>query len=147
MCMICDLVSGKGNFPLPIVYEGKHWIINQAYPSKIKGWLALSIKKHKTAFHELTKEELKEMTHLLYVSAKILRKITKCEKEYVLSSNEGVAHFHFHVVPRLNDHPEEWIGGKVYSAIRIKKEESIPVKELVEFSELLKENFRKVTKA
>lgn len=136
--MICNLASGKGKFPLPIIYESKNWIINQAYPSQIKGWLVLSVKKHRKAFHEITEAEATELSELLPKVAKVLKETTKCKKEYILSSNEGLEHFHFHIVPRARNLKSEWFGPKIYKAIRIEEKDSIPKRELKLFSKKLK---------
>ena len=139
-CMICDIASGKGK--LPLIYEGKYWIVNHVYPSQIKGWLALSIKNHKTAFHKISEKEIEELSSLILKLTKLLKKTTNCKKEYILSSNECVEHFHFHIVPRAKDLKKEWIGPKIYNAIRIKEEDSISNDELILFSKFLKNKLK-----
>src|SRR3989344_1851301 len=111
-CQICSWISSK-SFPLGVIYEGKNWAINHVYPTQIKGWLVLSTKRHIEAFHELLEEESLELASLLNIISKILRQKTKCKKEYILSSNEGWNHLHFHIVPRANDIKEEYIGPKI----------------------------------
>lgn len=136
-CQICSWISTK-SFPLSSIYEGRNWIVNHAYPSQIKGWLVLSAKKHREAFHEVSEEESLELGKLLRIITKVLRKKTNCKKEYVLSSNEGWEHLHFHVVPRAENLKEDLMGPKIYRAIRIEEKDSISKKELKEFSELIR---------
>ena len=48
-----------------------------------------------------------------------LQEVTGCVRTYLASFGEapGYDHLHVHVVPRLEDHPAQWLGPGVFDAL------------------------------
>ena len=77
--------------------------MDHAYPTRMKGWLVLVLKRHAEALHELSTEEYTEMAALLERTVRLLRSEMGCAKEYAMcfAEAEHFNHIHLHVVPRL----------------------------------------------
>lgn len=143
-CYSCKSISGEKRIsPGPIVYEGKNWLIEHAYPSKLKGWLVLVTKRHVEALHELNEEEFIELGEICSKTTKILHEFLNCEKEYsmCLAEVEHFNHIHFHIVPKPKDLPKEFWGAKVFAMLKVDEKDAIPKEEIKEFCEHLKNRF------
>lgn len=143
-CYPCRSISGEKRIsPGPFIYEGKYWLVDHAYPTKLKGWLVIVAKRHAEALHELTREEFAELMEIGERTIKLLHDVLQCEKEYFmcLAEKENFHHLHFHVVPRAHDFPAEFIGAKSFGLLRVEEAEAIPKEEIKEFCEGLKNKF------
>lgn len=143
-CKICKSVSGEMRIsPGPLIYEGKFWIVDHAYPSKLKGWLVVVAKRHVEALHELTSEEFSELAVLCEKSVKFLRELLDCEKEYVmcLAEKEHFHHIHFHIVPKPFDLPEDLKGAKIFAMLKVEEKEAVTSEAIIEISSRLKNKF------
>ncbi len=140
-CYSCRSISGEKRIsPGPIIYEGKYWIVDHAYPVGLKGWLVIVSKRHVESLHELTKEEFHEFADLLEKTTKILFQTLDCEKEYAmcLAEAEHFNHIHFHIVPKPKNLPPELKGAKVFSFLKVDKKDAVPPDEVKELCEKLK---------
>ena len=101
------------------------------FPCGIKGWLILLPKRHVGAIHELSKEEMKEFSNILYSLSKTLYSLLKNEKEYVIQLAEikGFNHVHFHIVAKPKNLPKKYTGTKIFKITKetknLNKEEVI----------------------
>jgi len=60
-CFTCQSISGEKRIsPGPTIHTAKFWLVEHAYPGKLKGWLVLALKRHVQALHELTRDEFLE---------------------------------------------------------------------------------------
>lgn len=135
-CYTCMSNSGERRIsPAPTIYDGKYWLVEHVYPTKLKGWIVIVTKRHVEALHELTKEEFAEFSEICEASAKALYKLTGCEKEYCMcyAEVEHFQHIHFHVVPKQQDLPDEMKGSKIFSLNRIDEKDAVPVIEIKAF--------------
>ncbi len=143
-CYSCKSISGEKRIsPGPVIYEGRYWLIEHAYPSKLKGWLVIITKRHVETLHELTKEEFAELGEICEKTTKLLHEILGCEKEYIMcfAELEHFNHIHFHIVPKPHDLPRELRGAKVFAMLKVEEKDAIPRKEIKEFCESLKNKF------
>ena len=64
-CFSCRSISGdKRISPGPYIHEGNYWLVDHAYPTSLKGWLVIVLKRHVEALHELSQEEFKELADI-----------------------------------------------------------------------------------
>jgi diadenosine tetraphosphate (Ap4A) HIT family hydrolase len=102
-CWSCLSLSGERRIsPGRFIYEGRYWMMDHAYPTRLPGWLVFVLKRHAEALHDLSAEEMVEMGDLIRRSCQVLRAVTGCQKEYVSLYAEAphFAHLHVHIVPR-----------------------------------------------
>ena len=143
-CLTCKSVSGEEPIcPVPAIHEGRFWLIEHAYPTKLKGWLVLPLKRHASALHELTGEEFAELGILLERCSKLLFDELDCEKEYAACFYEaqGFQHVHVHVIGRPKDLPDESKGPGIFAMLKASEQDSIPKEGIAAFCETLRQRF------
>lgn len=143
-CVTCQNVSGQKLIsPGPFIYEGQYWLVDHAYPTGLKGWLVVPLKRHATALHELSGEEFAELATLLERSTKLLREELGCEKEYAACfyEAEGARHVHVHVIARPPDLPDELTGTGIFAMLRPTAAAAVPREEIQVFCERLRARF------
>jgi diadenosine tetraphosphate (Ap4A) HIT family hydrolase len=140
-CYTCRSISGERRIsPGPTIYAGRYWMLEHAYPTRLKGWLVIVLKRHVEALHELTREEFIELGELQALAAWLLREILGCAKEYSVcfAEKEGFQHIHFHIVAIPHDLPPEIKGGKIFAMINVTEVEALPRDEIKAFCESLR---------
>jgi len=145
-CFTCRSISGEKRIsPGPTIYTGKFWLVEHAYPSKLKGWLVLVLKRHVESLHELDREEFLELADLQHKLASLLFQELDCEKEYsvCLAEAEHFHHIHFHLIPKPRGLPDELRGGRVFTLLNIEEKDAIPPGEIRVFCEHLKARFER----
>lgn len=100
-CIACEI--GKGNIipPCGIIKETKNFFIQQDLEIPIKGFLIIASKKHIRSIAQLTIEEVKELTELIYKSRLTLNEISDIN-EVVIIQEERSSHFHVWLFPKYN---------------------------------------------
>ena len=84
-CLSCLSLQGIQRIsPGPIIYEGRSWVVEHAYPTSLKGWLVIVLKRHVEALHDLTREEFQELADIQYRLAQVMRFRASIEKEYMM---------------------------------------------------------------
>ena len=135
-CISCRVVRGKVRLSeVPRILETKHWVIEHGASVSIRGWLVLVLKRHCTAVHDLTEEEIVEFARIARIISQGLHAILKTEKEYVIQFSEGVGfpHLHIHIIARLPKWPKRLRGPRVMKAMgadvkgKLTKEEVTPL--------------------
>jgi diadenosine tetraphosphate (Ap4A) HIT family hydrolase len=119
-CWSCPSLSGARRIsPGPFIHEGRYWMVDHAYPTRLPGWLVLVLKRHAEALHDLSAEEMTEMGDLIRRSCLVLREVTGCQKEYVSLYAEAphFAHLHVHIIPRAADLPDNLRGPRVFGLL------------------------------
>ena len=146
-CKSCQAIQGLISITnTPRILETPHWVLEHVYPSSIKGWLVVALKRHCRALHDLTKEEMLEFGELLSITCQALHKVMRTESEYVVqfAEGEGYHHVHYHVIARLPDWPDTLRGWRVISGAGkavtnpLQSEDLIPI--VLEIREYLRNN-------
>jgi len=143
-CNVCEANKGNKRInPGPTIHEGVFWLVEHAYPSKLKGWLVLSLKRHVTALHDMSPEEFQELGVLIGKTTRILHEALDTEKEYAMCFAEidGFEHIHFHIAPKSKYLPEEFKGTKIFTLLKVSEEEAIPKEAVIEFCEELQKKY------
>ena len=88
-------------------YEDDYWLVCHA-PVNLGplGTLFIESKRHFLDYAEMTEEESASLGDVLKKVYRALREHTNAERIYMLSTMEGVPHFHSWFVPRGKDIPE-----------------------------------------
>lgn len=138
-CFACKSISGEKRIsPGPFIYEGKYWIVDHAYPTKLLSWLVIVLKRHKEALHELTVEEYKELFILQEKTIKLLYSKLRSKKEYIACFSEGehFKHIHFHIIPRSKNLSNSLMGPKIFSLLTEKN--PVPIEQVLKLSQKLR---------
>ena len=141
-CLSCLSIQGVQRIsPGPIIYEGNFWVVDHAYPTSLKGWLVIGIRRHVEALHDLTHEEFQELADIQYHLAQVMRSRTSIEKEYMMcfAESEQFHHIHIHFVAKPQDLPPDTIGPRIFSYLQVNERSAVPPHEIIALSEELKE--------
>ena len=133
-CYSCLSLSGEKRIsPGPIIAESSFWVVEHAYPTSLKGWLVIVLKRHAEALHELSQEEFAELAQIQYRLAQILGQYAQTEKEYMLclAEAEHFHHIHIHFVARSKDLPLEAQGQRVFSQLNTDEQRSLSPEEVI----------------
>lgn len=137
-CFTCLSNTGERRIsPGKTIYEGRHWLVEHAYPCGLIGWLVIVLRRHAEALHELTAGEWEELGSVQQRMVTLLHRATDCEKEYVMGFAEvpGFQHIHFHVVAKPRDLPAELVGTRIFAMLKVSMEEAIPPEQIAAFCE------------
>jgi diadenosine tetraphosphate (Ap4A) HIT family hydrolase len=131
-CLTC--AAGEGRIQLSLVPSlavTEHWRVEQAHPTRVRGWLVVILRRHAPALHDLNTDEWAELSRVLAAVCEAHRRVVGAEKEYVLQFAEapGHQHVHFHVVPRLPEWPPELSGQRVMEALGSRAEDPLTLEE------------------
>jgi diadenosine tetraphosphate (Ap4A) HIT family hydrolase len=127
-CHSCNSNSGvKRISPGAPIYKGRYWIVEHAYPSGILGWNVIVLLRHCEKLHELSMTEWIELAEIQNAVTKSMHKIGGLEKEYsaCFAELEGFKHIHFHIIPKPEDLPSEFLGTKSFQYLKVGVEGSI----------------------
>ena len=119
-CAICDANSGKQRIsPGPVIFAGKYWNVEHAYPASLLGWVVVVLGRHCEELHSLTFPEWEEFGRIQH---QLLHAIVEClatEREYLACFAEKAQfrHIHFHVVPKTLDFDPQYVGTKAFHYI------------------------------
>ncbi|MBI2888948.1 MAG: HIT family protein [Candidatus Liptonbacteria bacterium] len=140
-CLTCKSLRKEISLtPGEVIYSGTFWQVEHAYPTSVRGWLVCILKRHASALHELTKEEMRECAEIHHACVSALRKETGCEKEYSACFAEGAGfnHVHFHIIARPKDLPEDARGPHIFTLLGKKMESPVPEEEIASLCKTLK---------
>jgi len=95
-CLGCD-ISNIQDF---LIKETPNFYIMQDIEVPLKGFLAISSKKHITSMTDLSSEELQELIFYISQSIKALKEIFDIEEVFSYSKDMPNRHFHYSILPR-----------------------------------------------
>ena len=112
-CKTCELTAKRDRGDAPLwdnIVRTEHWDVVHAYNSSLLGWLVLVCRRHIGALHEMTSAEANQLGSLIQQASSALQQVVGCAKTYVIQFAEHPEHphVHFHIVPRMADHPPEF---------------------------------------
>ena len=146
-CLSCLSLQGIQRIsPGPFIYEGSFWVVDHAYPTSLKGWLVIVLKRHVEALHDLTREEFQELAEIQYRLARVMGSSSAIEKEYMMcfAESEYFHHIHIHFVARPRDLQQEAIGPRIFTYLNVDRQSAVPPDEIkilsVELKEILSKN-------
>jgi diadenosine tetraphosphate (Ap4A) HIT family hydrolase len=107
-----------------------------SYNTALPGWLVLVARRHVEAIDELTDDEAVELGRLIRRASIALREVTGCIKTYVIqfAEHEDHPHVHFHIVPRMEDQPEDRRSVRIFGYLGVPNEERVPEERMNEIS-------------
>jgi diadenosine tetraphosphate (Ap4A) HIT family hydrolase len=129
-CITCDLIKRRDNGEAPVwdsILRTELWDLVHSYDTSLLGWLVLIARRHVASLSELTEEEAAEMGSLMRTVSKALESVTGCQKTYVAQFAESRRHphVHVHVIPRMQDLPEDALGPAVFSRLGAPQDEHV----------------------
>ncbi len=141
LCCTCLSLKGKKPlFPESKIYESRYWVVEHAYPVKIKGWLVVILKRHAVGLHELTLKEFSELAVIIGKLTKLIYQELGCQKEYIscFAEKTNFEHIHFHVIGRPDNLKKSEKGPRIFHFLKVTEAETIPKEEIIRFCHKIK---------
>lgn len=116
VCSFCR-VNGLDASALPPrerVFTNEFWRV-RVQDRPVPGWLLVVLRRHVGTLSELSADEAATLGPVLAAGTETLMKVLGCEKSYVMSFTESVAHVHLHLVPRAPDLPPEFRAAAIFN--------------------------------
>lgn len=132
-CYACMNVSGERPIsPGGLIHQGKYWVVDHAYPTKLLGWLVIILKRHAEALHELTAEEYTELAELQRKLVTLMHVELHSKKEYCVcfAEAEHFQHIHMHIIPKRSTVTDKLKGPQVFQLLKVDPKQAVP-KDLV----------------
>ena len=117
----------------------ENWRLAHSFSTALPGWLVLTPRRHVTTIADLTDDEAAGLGAWQVRASRALHKVTGCEKTYVaqFAEQEGFAHVHFHIVPRMPGLPEDHRGPGIFHYLAAPPTDHVPTTEMDRLSEAL----------
>ena len=138
-CKTCELVNRRNAGDAPLwdrIRRTQFWDLVHSYNTALPGWLVLVARRHIEAIDELTDDEAIELGRLVRRVSIALREVTGCIKTYVVqfAEHEDHPHVHFHIVPRMENQPEDRRSVKIFKYLSVPEEERVTEETMNEIS-------------
>jgi diadenosine tetraphosphate (Ap4A) HIT family hydrolase len=140
-CVACKANAGLLQAPGGVIYQDALWRLEHILsPAPLAGWLVLKPKRHCEGLDFLTVAEAAALGPLMRRVSGALRAATGAEKIYSILLAEGVAHVHFHLIPRRPDLPMDVRGPRIFDLLRRAAEagKSVPDAEAAAMAEVVR---------
>jgi diadenosine tetraphosphate (Ap4A) HIT family hydrolase len=127
-CLVCHNNDHFDELPpRERIAADSHWRVAHAFNTSLPGWLILVPRRHVTSIADLTDAEAAALGTWQVRLSRALREVTGCVKTYVVqfAEQQGFAHVHFHVVPRMPDISVDHRGPAVFHHLNRSPEQSI----------------------
>ena len=125
-CGTCRANSGELSAPGGAIYQDTCWRLEHILPPiPLAGWLVLKPLRHVEALADLSREEAATFGPLIQRTTAAMRAVLQPARIYLcqFSEAEGVAHIHFHLIPRTTDVPAELRGPAVFDLLSTSRRE------------------------
>lgn len=145
-CLSCQSLRGEITLsPGGVIHQGKYWQVEHVYPTTIKGWLVIVLRRHISALHALRPQEWDELARIQKVFVKVLHQTVRSEKEYIacFAEQRGFRHIHFHVIAKPRTLPRDARGSRIFFLLKIDKSQAVPAHEVEVLCERLRRKLRK----
>lgn len=140
-CLTCKSLQGELTLsPAGVIYSGRFWQVEHAYPTAILGWLIVILKRHVPALHNLQPGEWAEFARLYPACIQALHNRLDCSKEYAMcfAEQKGFQHIHFHLVAKPPWLPASQAGSRITAFLNVDVNKAVPVSSVERLSEALK---------
>ena len=97
-CTGCSVVNGELIPVGGIIYETRNFVLAQDAEVPLKGFLIIQSKKHINSIKSFDKEELDDLSELIYKTRIALEELDICE-EVTIVQEERSKHFHIWIFP------------------------------------------------
>lgn len=114
-CQFCQFSEGSAPVPGGVIYQDDLWLVRPiASAPALAGWLLVQARRHVAEPADWNAAEAASFGPTLQRLERIVREVTGAVRIYTASLNEGVPHFHCHILPRLATMPNDARGFQAF---------------------------------
>jgi diadenosine tetraphosphate (Ap4A) HIT family hydrolase len=105
-CQLCQISDGSALVESEVVYQDDLWLARSISSTPaVAGWLLMQARRHVAEPADWNEAEAASFGPTLQRLERIVREVTGAVRIYTASLNEGIQHFHCHILPRLAEMP------------------------------------------
>ncbi len=116
-CLICSKHEGQHEGSKYFIFRNKILSIYHMFPEEgekvYQGYVFLELNRHVGELDEMTFEEAEAIGSFQKILPEVLKDLHLIDHVYVFQFGDGVAHIHFHIIPRYEGAPREYRGTSV----------------------------------
>ena len=119
-CAICSLHQDETVLSQTEIWRNKRWILrHHPLPSPITGWCLLDSIRHIGGPIDFNSCESEEWGKIVQKASQLVKKISRCDRVYLIAFGEGARHLHLHLIPRHEDdaHTAAWLVADLYREV------------------------------
>ena len=145
-CITCELVAARDAGKAPVwdsIHRTLQWDLVHANNTSLPGWLVLVSRRHCASIDLLTPDEVSELGSLIRQASIALKLTVGSAKTYVMQFAERPdhPHVHFHIVPRMPEQPDAFLGPKVFGYLGVSDSQRVPESIMNELAARIREHF------
>jgi diadenosine tetraphosphate (Ap4A) HIT family hydrolase len=119
-CPICRLHGDGAHRAGEEIARGALWLLrHHPAPAPLAGWLLLDARRHLGGPLAFTDGEARSWGPAVRHASQLVRRLTACERVYLIGFGEGAPHLHLHLIPRFAADPASaaWSVADLYRAV------------------------------
>ncbi|MEB3318666.1 MAG: diadenosine tetraphosphate hydrolase [Cyanobacteriota bacterium] len=119
-CPICRLHGEGAHRAEEEIARGALWLLrHHPAPSPLAGWLLLDARRHLGGPLDFTDAEARAWGPAVRHASQLVRRLTGCDRVYLIGFGEGAPHLHLHLLPRFAADPASaaWSVADLYRAV------------------------------
>lgn len=147
-CETCQLIKTRDSGEAPLwnnIFRTDHFDVVHAFNSYLPGWIVLVARRHISAIDEMTTVEAGESGILIRQISLQLKSILGCSKTYLMQFAEqsGHSHVHFHIVPRMENIPDENKGVNIFNYLGASEKDRVSEPRMNEIAKIMQQGLGK----
>jgi diadenosine tetraphosphate (Ap4A) HIT family hydrolase len=119
-CPICQLHGAGVRHAGEEIGRGALWLLrHHPAPAPLAGWLLLDARRHLGGPLDFTDAEARAWGPAVRHASRLVRRLTGCDRVYLIAFGEGAPHLHLHLIPRFASDPASaaWSVADLYRAV------------------------------
>jgi diadenosine tetraphosphate (Ap4A) HIT family hydrolase len=119
-CPICQLHGDAPREDSEEIARGALWLLrHHPAPAPLAGWLLLDARRHMEGPLAFSDQEAARWGTAVRHASQLVRRLTGCERVYLIAFGEGAPHLHLHLIPRSAADPASaaWSVADLYRAV------------------------------
>ncbi|MFN9644038.1 MAG: HIT family protein [Cyanobacteriota bacterium] len=105
-CPICQLHGDGARRAEEEIARGTLWLLrHHPAPAPLAGWLLLDARRHLGGPLDFTDPEARAWGPAVRHASQLVRRLTGCDRVYLIGFGEGAPHLHLHLIPRFAADP------------------------------------------
>src|SRR6266852_4599417 len=114
-CQLCVMSAGSVAIEGGVVYQDELWLVRSiSRTPAVAGWLLMQARRHVAEPADWNDAEAASFGPTLHRLERIVREVTGAVRIYTASLNEGIKHFHCHILPRMTEMPNDAKGFQAF---------------------------------
>ena len=135
-CAICKLHSDVEHLRGLEIWRSRHWLLrHHPHPSPLLGWCLLDARRHLAGAIDFLGDEADEWGTVVQQASQLVKKVSGCDRVYLIAFGEGARHLHLHLIPRFQEDQRSsaWSVADLYRDVEAGRQPVVQAEKVQEF--------------